>query len=137
MTRRKQILIVDDDHDIRRGTHIRLRAAGYETLQAENGREGVDAAEEKRPDAIVMDIRMPVMNGSEAMEQLQKSASTRNIPVIIVSASPCEEAVSREQGARFFIRKPYSADALLAAVDSVTGDCENSIPRRPALADLS
>lgn len=127
MAKNKQILIVDDDHDIRRGAHFRLRSAGYETLQAENGRQGVDAAEEKHPDAIVMDIRMPVMDGSEAMKQLQNSASTRDIPVIIVSASPCEEAESRKQGAQFFIRKPYSANALLEAVDAVTSDSRKPV----------
>ena len=134
MANKKHILIVDDDHDIRRVTHFRLRSAGYETLQAENGRQGVDAAEANRPDAIVMDIRMPVMDGSEALKQLQSSESTRDIPVIIMSASPCEEATCRDQGARFFIRKPYSVNALLAAVDAVTNDSRKPVVECQAAA---
>ena len=125
MSANKRVLIVDDDHDIRRGAHFRLRAAGYETLQAENGRRGVDSAEESSPDAIVMDVRMPEVDGIEAMKQLRCMPRTRNIPVVIVSASPCEETSALEQGARYFLRKPYSASALVAAVNAVTDGSQN------------
>lgn len=120
MTGSKRVLIVDDDHDIRRGAHFRLRAAGYETLQASDGREGVESAAGALPDVIVMDVRMPGMSGVEAIEQLRAQPHTRSIPVIVVSASPSEESAALEQGARYFLRKPYSADALVAAVNAVS-----------------
>lgn len=127
MASSKRVLIVDDDHDIRLGTHFRLRAAGYETLQAQDGRTGVDAAEGSCPDAIVMDIRMPVMDGVEAMERLQMSPATRDIPVVVVSASLCDEEAALKHGARYFIRKPYSAESLLDAVCAVTSKQQDTV----------
>ena len=126
MTNRKRILIVDDDHDIRQGTNLRLRSAGYETLQATNGRTGVDAATEFHPDAIVMDVCMPVMDGVEAMQRLRELKSTSDIPVVVLSAATQDESEVLKSGARFFVRKPYIASALLAAVDSVTSDKERT-----------
>lgn len=123
----KRVLIVDDDHDIRRGAHFRLKAAGYDTLQARNGREGVDSAEGTLPDVIVMDVRMPDMSGVEAMEQLQSHPDTREIPVIIVSASPSEESAALERGARYFLRKPYSSRALVAAVNAAADDSSSNL----------
>jgi CheY-like chemotaxis protein len=126
MTASKRILIVDDDRDIRLGTHFRLRSAGYETLLEENGQRGIDSAEQHHPDAIVMDIKMPEMDGVTALELLRESPSTCDIPVVIVSASPGEEARALQQGASYFIRKPYSAGALIAAVNAVTECSENA-----------
>lgn len=120
MSQSRRILIVDDDHEIREGTHFRLRSVGYETLQADNGKSGVDSAVANHPDAIVMDVRMPEMNEVEAMERLKKIQETANIPVVFVSASLNDEKVALDKGARFFIRKPYSSKDLVAAIDAVT-----------------
>jgi CheY-like chemotaxis protein len=119
---RKRILIVDDDRDIRMGARLRLRSAGYETIEAANGRLGVNTATECQPDAIVLDVRMPVMDGVEALEQLQREVSTRGIPVVMVSGSPRDETTALDSGARYFVRKPYPAATLLAALDSVISD---------------
>jgi CheY-like chemotaxis protein len=120
MSNQKRILIVDDDHAIRLGTHLRLKSAGYNTLQADNGQAGVDAATEFLPDAIIMDVRMPVMDGVEALDRLKEMESTSDIPVVVVSASSRDESTALKRGARYFIRKPYAAGALVAALDSAT-----------------
>ena len=114
------ILLVDDDHDIRLGTKCRLHSAGYSTLEASSGVEGIELAHSRHPDAIVMDVRMPSMDGLEALQVLQEDEQTRNIPVVMLSASPKDEQTALEMGARYFLRKPYAADTLLAAMRSVT-----------------
>ena len=117
----KQLLIVDDDHEIARSLALRLRAAGYEVLTAFDGQAGLNAAIEHRPDAIVLDIRMPVMDGLEVLARLRERINTRYIPVVVISANVVEQtrASALDLGARCFLEKPYQAGTLIAAVESV------------------
>jgi CheY-like chemotaxis protein len=112
----RRILLVDDDHDILRGACLRLRAAGYETMAVNNGVQAVAAAIENRPDAIVLDVRMPGKDGLSALGELQDGNVTRDIPVVMLSASVVDEKRSLDAGARYFLRKPYRGTDLLAAL---------------------
>lgn len=117
----EQLLIVDDDREIVRGLAIRLRAAGYEVLTAFDGQAGLAAAIAHQPDAIILDIRMPVMDGLEVLGGLRERVDTRSIPVVVVSANVVEQTRVKalDLGARCFLEKPYQAGTLIAAVRSV------------------
>ena len=116
----KTILLIDDDPDLQVGAAARLRAAGYVTTLANNGRQGVDAAIDTRPDAIVMDIRMPQCDGLEALRELKMREDTKDIPIIMLSACVAARQSALDQGAKYFISKPYEGRLLLAAIDSAT-----------------
>jgi DNA-binding response OmpR family regulator len=110
------ILLIDDDREIVFGTSLRLRAAGYQTLAAHDGDEGCEAAVRHRPDAIVLDVRMPRLDGLAALVWLRNCADTKEIPIVMVSASLVDQQAALDSGARFFLSKPYQAKTLLVAL---------------------
>jgi CheY-like chemotaxis protein len=115
------VLVVDDDHDIVAGVSLRLRVAGYKTLAAYDGKQGVAAAIRYLPDAILLDVRMPTMDGIAALGQLKENPRTRDIPVVILSASMTDRETAIDAGALFFIQKPYVPENLLAVLNAATG----------------
>ena len=117
----KRVLIVDDDREIVLGLSIRLRAAGYQVLAANDGQTGLAAAVEHRPDAIILDIRMPIMGGLEVLAKLREQPYAESMPVVVLSANVVEETREKalDLGARCFMVKPYQAVDVIAAVDSV------------------
>ena len=122
----QRVLLVDDDREIVRGASLRLKAAGFGTLFAHDGGAGVAAAVAHKPDAIVLDVRMPRMDGLAALRELRRREATKNIPIIMLSASLVDQKQSLEEGARFFVRKPYQGEELVAAVRKAMED-----PRSP------
>ncbi len=110
------VLIVDDNPEIVVGIRLRLEALGYRTVTAVDGRSGIDSAIADQPDAIVMDVRMPGMNGLQAVAELKSRPDTNNIPIIVLSASLADEESALDAGAHFFIKKPYVGAELLAAI---------------------
>ena len=116
----KRVLIIDDDRQISEGAAIRLHSAGYSARIARNVSEGVLEARRDHLDAIVLDIRMPEMNGLEALDVLKNDPKTSHIPVVMLSASIDDEATSLDSGAHYFIRKPFAGQSLVEAVDAAT-----------------
>ncbi|HLJ12781.1 MAG TPA: response regulator [Planctomycetaceae bacterium] len=121
-SRPKRILIVEDDWDIVRGMNLRLQTSGYETMEAYDGQEGVEAAVESHPDAIVLDVRMPRMDGLTALSKLQALNETHSIPVIMLSASLADRQAALDAGARYFLKKPYQNEMLVAALDNAISE---------------
>ncbi len=117
-TAANHVLLIDDDQDVLRGACLRLGAAGYQPTTARDGRQGIDRAMEDHPDAIVLDVRMPHMDGLQVLTTLRQRAETRAIPVIMLSASLVDQEAALEAGARFFLTKPYQSKALLAALSA-------------------
>ena len=113
----KSILVVDDDHEIRNATMMRLQFSGYSVTSAVDGQDALDNIELQKPDAIVMDLRMPRMDGLAALISLKIRSDTSHIPVVMVSASVVDKRKALDAGARFFISKPYSSRDLLAAIE--------------------
>jgi DNA-binding response OmpR family regulator len=116
------ILIVDDDRELRHGMTIRLTAGGYRVLTAHDGALGFDAAKKNRPDAILLDVRMPGTNGLTMLTHLRECQATNRIPVVVISAS-VEDHTRRQAfdlGARYFLPKPFRATDLINALDTVT-----------------
>lgn len=122
MTSSRRILLIDDDHEVVFGASLRLRAAGYQTMAAYDGEQGVLAAIDNHPDAIVLDVRMPRLDGLAALAWLRNCEDTKDIPVVMVSASLVDQRAALESGARYFLSKPYQPKSLLAAVASAVND---------------
>jgi len=95
-----------------------LGNAGYELLEAENGAEALTAVARQRPDLILMDIQLPVMDGYEATRRLKADPATKSIPIIVVTsyALSGDEAKAREAGCYAYVSKPYSPRQLLGKV---------------------
>jgi two-component system cell cycle response regulator DivK len=122
--RRPSVLIVDDGDDSRSIYAMMLDDAGMTVLQAVNGQEGVDRAIAEHPDAIVMDMTMPVMDGWEAVARLHANRGTRTIPVIALTGGGFEAYTrAMEAGCRAFLLKPCLPQDLLGVLTA-------TIPRR-------
>lgn len=128
MSDARRVLVVDDEVEIVRAACLRLRAAGYEACEATDGRTAVATAVERRPDLILLDVRMPHKDGLEVLSELKHRPDTRHIPVVMLSASVVDQAAGLDGGARFFIRKPYSGAALVQAVRTALETPANSDP---------
>lgn len=83
----RRILLVDDEEDIRSVAEMSLKmVGGYEVLQASSGQEALAMAGSERPDAILLDVMMPIMDGPATFRALQEEARTRDIPVVLLTA---------------------------------------------------
>ncbi|MCA9217521.1 MAG: response regulator [Planctomycetales bacterium] len=122
----RTILMIDDDRDIVDSTCRRLENEGYRTIAAFDAEQGIDSAVHCKPDAIILDVRMPGMNGINALTQLKQRAETKPIPVVMLSASVVDQNSCLDAGARFFIKKPYLSKHLLAAVDTAMGEIDKN-----------
>jgi PAS domain S-box-containing protein len=113
----ERVLVVDDNADMRDYVH-RLLAGQYTVLTAANGEEGLRIAEAERPDLVLTDVMMPVLDGFALLRALRSNAATRTIPVIFLSARAGEEASieGMDAGADDYLVKPFSARELLARV---------------------
>jgi signal transduction histidine kinase len=114
----RQVLIVDDDYEVAEALGVRLSGAGYRVLTAHDGQEGIESAVLHRPDAVLMDIRMPVKDGMTALSELRTHPDTKSLPIIMLSASVRDQQAALDYGARFFIQKPYDAQTVLSALEA-------------------
>jgi two-component system cell cycle response regulator DivK len=102
------VLIVDDNEKNRKLAQDVLRAAGFRTLEAASGSEAIALATEHLPDVILMDLRLPDMDGTDAARRLAEGARTARIPVVALSAQPLESGADWFDAAGFagYIEKP-------------------------------
>jgi len=114
----KRILVIEDQEDNRRILRDLLTSVGFELFEAEDGAQGIAAAAAHRPDLILMDIQMPVLDGYEATRRLKADPALRGIPVIVVTsyALSGDEEKARAAGCDDYITKPYSPRQLLAKI---------------------
>lgn len=118
-----KLLIVDDDPDLLRGLSIRLRAAGYVTIQAEDGLEGLNAVHREQPDLVLLDLMLPTLDGFRVCRMLKFDERYARLPIIILSARDREEdrALALEVGASRFLTKPYEISVLLSHIEGLLG----------------
>ncbi len=110
----RNILVVEDEFDVQQVVADVLRDEGYEVAVCGNGREALDYLRKHRPDVIVMDVMMPLLSGTQVLEQMAKSPELQGVPVILMSEiSPLESEPRRW---RVFLRKPFRLEQLLDAV---------------------
>ena len=114
----RTILIVEDNAVDRSRLEKLLGAAGYMVRTAENGIQALAAAKQSKPDAILMDVNMPEMDGFAATRALRADASTKSIPIVLVTAKDqkADKAWGQMLGAVGYVTKPYTDEQVLAQV---------------------
>jgi two-component system alkaline phosphatase synthesis response regulator PhoP len=119
----KRVLICDDEPNIIESVSYIVKNSGYDCIVAEDGEAALDMARSAMPDLMILDLRMPKLNGNQVCEQLKKDAATRNIHIIVLTASgqPEGHAVSLGCGADDFMTKPFSPRELGAKIKKVLG----------------
>jgi len=117
----KKVLVAEDEPDIRGLIVFSLEFAGYKVVQAANGEEAIDIAEQEQPDLILLDVRMPKLTGYEACERLKARETTRNIPVVFLSALSQEAEIKYGLGlgGEEYIIKPFAPDELYHRVTAI------------------
>jgi CheY-like chemotaxis protein len=123
----KTILIVEDNYDNRAIYATMLGSVGYRVVEARNGAEGVARARGTRPDLIVMDLSMPVLDGWGAMAELKADPSTADIPVLALSAHVVLDGDyrrSRDAGFVAYLTKPIEPKAVLREILELIGPPE-------------
>jgi two-component system cell cycle response regulator DivK len=111
------VLVVDDDRDTREMYGMYLRAMDCQVLTAAHGLQAIEQATTYAPDVIVLDLAMPTMDGWEAAEHLKHSASTRQIPIIALTAQPGARESARISGCDAFLAKPCLPQLLWCEIN--------------------
>ena len=116
-----RILIVDDSPSQLMGIRRIVEKLGHDALTAEDGAAGVEAAKRELPDLILMDVVMPNLNGFQATRSITREATTRHIPVILVTTKDQEtdKVWGKRQGARDYLTKPVDEDTLMKTLNAV------------------
>ena len=114
----KRILVVEDQPDNRQIIRDMLAPTDYEITEAENGEQALAAIARQRPDLILMDIQLPIMDGHEAMRRIRTDPALSSVPIVAVTAyaPSAEEQKARAAGCNDFVPKPYSPHQLLAKI---------------------
>ena len=115
------ILIVDDDGEARSLVRAHLDALGFEVLEAANGLEGIETARERVPDVIIIDLRMPVMDGWAAIPVLKDDPQTCDIPVVVLTteSDADDRRLAEGAGCDAFHTKPVDMVALVARIHNL------------------
>jgi DNA-binding response OmpR family regulator len=120
---RPLVLIADDDPDILALVRFRLERDGYEVLSAPDGETALDLALARTPDLALLDVMMPRLDGYEVTRRLRQHGPTREIPIILLTASVQEPdvALGIQAGADDYVTKPFSPQALGERVQAALG----------------
>jgi CheY-like chemotaxis protein len=118
------ILIVDDEASFREIFHARLTAAGYRAETAENGQEGLEKAKALRPDLVLMDVKMPGMEGTEAASKMHDDPDLKDLKIVFLTSlgdpsaelSGADSIMAQEFGFQGYIKKTDDADVMLEKV---------------------
>ena len=115
---KKRILVVEDELDNRQILHDLLTNAGFDMVEALNGEEAIKSAQASRPDLILMDIQLPILDGYEATRRLKADPALKSIPIIVVTsyALSGDEEKARLAGCDDYVAKPFSPRLLLTKI---------------------
>jgi two-component system cell cycle response regulator DivK len=118
MKANKTILVVEDQEDNRQILRDLLASAGFRMVEAHDGRQALTVARSERPDLILMDIQLPILDGYEATRSIKRDPELKHIPVIAVTsyALSGDEKNARDAGCDAYVAKPYSTRYLLAKI---------------------
>jgi DNA-binding response OmpR family regulator len=116
---RPRVLIVEDDTAIREMLADELTFAGFTVDQVSNGASALERVAAQPPDAIVLDLMLPVMHGWEFIERYRAVTTGAPIPIVVASAARAIPQSAYEFGVRQFIAKPFTPDQVVAALEDV------------------
>lgn len=130
----KTILVVDDERDILRVVQHSLTLNGYAVTTAATGREALEQIAFNRPDAVVLDVMMPVMDGFQVLHQIRADPKTAALPVILLTAKTEEESIAKgwREGADLYLVKPFEISELIACVEALLEGNYDVLPTRPS-----
>lgn len=115
----RKILIIEDDEDLHTIYQLYLQGQSYEVIQARNGREGLEKAESEKPDLIILDMIMPVMDGEEFIQKYRIERKNLDVPLIIASVNDRIPAALLEKGnVASVLKKPFPIETLLHVIQS-------------------
>ena len=122
------ILIVEDEQDIRELLAYNLEKEGYATVQAADGKEGLELARSRKPDLILLDLMLPKMDGLAVCRELERDSGTVRIPIIMLTAKSTEfdKVVGLDSGADDYIPKPFGMMELLARIKALLRRTEDA-----------
>jgi DNA-binding response OmpR family regulator len=122
-----KILIAEDERDIRELITLTLQFNGHDVTSAKDGAEAVETAQTDTFDLILMDVRMPRMTGYEACRALRSLETTREVPIIFLSAKGQENEVQTglDAGANHYVLKPFAPDMLIRKIDEVLKETQD------------
>jgi CheY-like chemotaxis protein len=118
----KRIVIIDDSKLVLAVASDALQSAGYDVVATDSGIEANQHIyASKRPDLILIDIMMPLLNGDRKVKLLKERESSRHIPILLISSKPLEElaAIASESGADGYLQKPFDAPTLVRKVQQI------------------
>jgi len=118
---RKKILVVDDEQDILTLLVSILKSENYEVITASNGEEALTAIKTKHPDAVILDIMMPKLDGMQVLQKIREDPEISSLPVIMLTAKAGDEDILKgyKYGANYYIPKPFEISDILAGVRMV------------------
>jgi len=118
----KKILIIEDDSDFRELMKNRLSYSGFEVYEAENGVEGLKKVKEISPDLILLDIKMPEMDGYSLIKELKANSQTASIPIIVVTAYKDMEELFKLEGIQDYVVKTQDSNLILEKINKILKD---------------
>lgn len=117
-----KVLVVDDDHDFSQLLAFDLKKRGYVVVSAGNGEEGLEKVKSEKPDLIVLDIKMPKMDGYTFVRRLKKDEENKDIPVVVLTSYEPMKDMFQLEGVKDYFVKSVDMHGLMAAIDSYLKD---------------
>jgi len=120
----KRIVLADDEEDIKTVITMFLQSEGYEVITAFDGLDALEKIQTEKPDLILLDIMMPVLDGYEVCKRLKANKQTAHIPILMLSAAAHTESINRAMnaGAKDYIVKPFEPEGLLEKIREVLAE---------------
>ena len=116
------VLVVDDERALRTVLRTRLKLAGYRVVEADSGEDALEVLEREQPDVVLLDLRLPGIDGWGVLEQLRARSRLPALRVVVVTAHGGPEVAGRAQalGCRAVLQKPFSLRELVSTLDEIT-----------------
>jgi DNA-binding response OmpR family regulator len=119
MAEGKKILVVDDEQQLALAVKIRLQSHGYQVVTANNGQMALEVAEKERPDLVILDVLMPVMDGYSTLRELNAKFGRGKLPIIILTARDRMKDLFELEGIEDYVIKPFDHEDLLIRIERV------------------
>jgi CheY-like chemotaxis protein len=119
----KKILVVDDEPDLLKTVTFRLQKAGYDTIEATDGQEAIALIQEQRPDLIILDLRLPIIDGWEVGRRVKADDRLKHIPIILLTATAgaINSKATKELKIEAILVKPFEPGEVLEIVKKLLG----------------
>lgn len=132
---RPRVLVIEDERALTKVLSYNLEREGYETIVAHDGQEGLRRAQTAVPDLIILDLMLPVMNGLDVCRELRAGESTRDIPIIMLTAKAEEtdQIIGFATGADDYVTKPFSVKVLLQRIKALQRRTDSGAPPDPGV----